>query len=210
MVRALPEVAGASVAAVSREMLVVTPTSKQDMEQLKKALLAQPEVYELEIGDDIFRRDGAKPYDELQREMLAQAMSSTRSKVAEKVKHKLQNLFSRKKKKKRSFKEAATTGLGEDGPADAGAGRGGEVADGEGGAKRKGRKVERGKGEGIVPGSKRQAGKEGDGGSELGRRSKRRRMRERRSTRGQQGGGDGSDGSGDGDGDTEGAYGAEL
>ncbi|GFR47188.1 hypothetical protein Agub_g8781 [Astrephomene gubernaculifera] len=95
--KTLPELQGASLAAVSRDLLVLTPSPKQQADQVTQLLLQQPDVYEVEIGEQQFRRDDDKPYDQLRKDMLSEAVSSTKSRIRERIKNKLRALAGRLK-----------------------------------------------------------------------------------------------------------------
>ncbi|KXZ56297.1 hypothetical protein GPECTOR_1g261 [Gonium pectorale] len=61
------------------------------MEQLVKLLLDQPEVAELEIGDQVHRKPGEKPYRTLRKEMLRQIVTNTKRRVHERVLRKIKD-----------------------------------------------------------------------------------------------------------------------
>ncbi|KAG2440959.1 hypothetical protein HXX76_003812 [Chlamydomonas incerta] len=96
--KSLPLLASTSIAVVGRDKLVLTPSAKHDVEKVKQLLLQQPEIYELEVNEQAFRRPGAKPYEQVRKEHLAESMASSRSSLQSKIKDKLRSLLGSRKK----------------------------------------------------------------------------------------------------------------
>ena len=55
------------------------PAYRTALQQVKQLLLQQPEIYELEVNEQAFRRPGAKPYNQLRKEHLAEVGCSHHS-----------------------------------------------------------------------------------------------------------------------------------
>ncbi|PNW80571.1 hypothetical protein CHLRE_07g323200v5 [Chlamydomonas reinhardtii] len=125
--KSLPLLASTSIAVVGRDKLVLTPSAKHDVEKVKQLLLQQPEIYELEVNEQAFRRPGAKPYNQLRKEHLAESMASSRNSLQQKIRDKLRSLLGSRKKR------------GEAGGGDSDGGDGG-------GMKRRRQKVKKAKG----------------------------------------------------------------
>ncbi|KAG2450493.1 hypothetical protein HYH02_004994 [Chlamydomonas schloesseri] len=96
--KALPLLASTSIAVVGRDKLVLTPSAKHDLAKVKQLLLEQPEIYELEVNEEAFRRPGARPYEQVRKQHLAESMASSRSSLQQKIKDKLRALLGSRKK----------------------------------------------------------------------------------------------------------------
>ncbi|PNH09075.1 hypothetical protein TSOC_004323 [Tetrabaena socialis] len=96
--RQLPSLQGCAITAVSRDILVVSPTARHSTEQLKRELLLQPDVYEVEVGEMTHRREGDKPYDQVKRELLEKAVNGSQVRIRDRIRNKINQLIGRRSK----------------------------------------------------------------------------------------------------------------
>ncbi|GIM00627.1 hypothetical protein Vretimale_5598, partial [Volvox reticuliferus] len=112
--KSLPGLLGASIVAAAPDILVLVLNPGQSLDQIRAVLLQQPEVYELEVDEKTYRREGDdKSYEELRRERLAQALTNTKSRIQDRIRAKLFDLL--QVKRKQGSGDGAGVRTGQDG-----------------------------------------------------------------------------------------------
>ncbi|GLI65489.1 hypothetical protein VaNZ11_009025, partial [Volvox africanus] len=110
--KSLPGLQGTSIVAAAPDILVLVPKPGQSLDQVRRVLLQQPEVYELEVDENTYRREGNdKPYEELRKERLAKALTNSKSKIQDRIRTKLFELLQGKRKQGGGGGSGVKTGL---------------------------------------------------------------------------------------------------